>query len=66
MQNVDIPLAWTIRKLRFFRFLFFVCLFASLVALSFFGGLALFVCLALTVLCYAAFDFVKLSLDYPL
>lgn len=65
MQNVDIPRAWMIRKLKFFRFLFHVCLFASLVALSFFGGIALFVCLALSLLAYAGFDFVRLSLDYP-
>lgn len=66
MQNVDMPRSWMIRRLRFFRFLFFSCLFGAVVALCFFGGLALCVCLALAVLFSALSDAVRLSLDYPL
>lgn len=65
MEEKSISRLWMIKKLKFFRFLFFVCLLGSLFSFLFLGVIAFCVCSAGAILFSALADAVKLSLDYP-
>lgn len=65
MEEKSISRLWMIKKLKFFRFLFFVFLFADFLSFLFLGVLPFFVFFGLTVFVFALADSVKLSLDYP-
>lgn len=54
-----------IKRLKFFRFLYYLCLIGAVFGFVFFGVLAVLICLSLSALFAALADLVKLDLEYP-
>lgn len=65
MDAKSISRFWMIKRLRFFRLLYHLCMLGALLSFFLFGGVAVLVCLAVALVCFAVFDMMRLSLDYP-
>lgn len=63
MESKDINRLWMIKRLKFFRALFYVGVCASILSVFLSTGLAFIGCVCATALCAALSDSLKIDLD---
>lgn len=65
MESKDINRLWMIKRLKFFRILYYVGVCASILSVFLSTGLALIVCVSVSSLCAAVSDRIKIDLEFP-
>lgn len=64
MDSRSMSRLWMIKRLKFFRFLFYCFVFGSVLSLFLFGALSLLICVLFAVLFFCLSDLTRLDLDY--
>ena len=64
MDSKSINRLWMIKQLKFFRFLFHLFIFGSVLSFFLFGIIPLLVCMLFSVLFFSLSDMIRINLDY--
>lgn len=65
MDSKSINRIWMLKKLKFFRFGFHLCIIGSVFSFFFLSAIASFIFLAVSALLFALSDLTRIDLDYP-
>lgn len=65
MESKDINRLWMIKRLKFFRFCFYLFVFVSVLSFFLLPFFACLFCISVSALCSCLSDLIRIDLDYP-